>query len=96
LRIRATAPLYAGADTGKPDRFVSPPMADAGEAKIRPVTFGGQVHDTRFIPRDAVAPGDRLAGPLIVEEQSCTSVVPPGYVLTQDALGNLIIAREEA
>jgi N-methylhydantoinase A len=92
LRIRATAPLYVG--SGGPDRFVSADSAHIGGGMVRPVIFGGQAWDTRFIARSEVAAGDRLRGPLIVEEQSCTSVVPPGYTLTQDPLGNLIIQRE--
>jgi N-methylhydantoinase A len=92
LRIRATAPLYDGARNDRPDRFVSAPSTGRGDA--RPVIFDGSPHPTRFIARADIGSGARLSGPLIVEEQSCTSVAPPGYRVSRDAWGNLIIERE--
>jgi N-methylhydantoinase A/oxoprolinase/acetone carboxylase beta subunit len=42
--------------------------------------------------RDALQPGDRVVGPLIVEEVESTTVVGPGDVLHVDEQMNLIIA----
>jgi N-methylhydantoinase A/oxoprolinase/acetone carboxylase beta subunit len=44
------------------------------------------VHD-----REALAAGDRIEGPAIVEERDSTLVVPPGAVLEVDASGNLLV-----
>lgn len=46
--------------------------------------------ETPVLPRSALAGG--RAGPLIVEEYDCTSVVPPGADATLDAAGNIVIA----
>ena len=41
--------------------------------------------------RDELRPGDRLAGPLIVEQMDTTTVVPPGFAMTVDGQGNLVL-----
>jgi N-methylhydantoinase A/oxoprolinase/acetone carboxylase beta subunit len=35
-----------------------------------------------------------VAGPLVVDEASCTTVIPDGWVLTVDQSGVLRISRE--
>jgi N-methylhydantoinase A/oxoprolinase/acetone carboxylase beta subunit len=42
------------------------------------VWFGGW-HDTPVHDRPRLGPGQRLAGPLIIEEDGGTTVVPPGW-----------------
>lgn len=59
----------------------------------RPVTFGGVTHDTLAALRARLVPGDSLSGPLVVEDETATTVVPPGYVMHVDDFGNLLIAR---
>lgn len=54
-----------------------------------------------FVPtpvhrRYALRPGTRLAGPVIVEENESTTVVPPGDHLEVDAHGNLVVAVSAA
>ncbi len=41
--------------------------------------------------RDDLWPGDRLDGPLIVEQMDTTTIVPPGFAMTVDAQGNLLL-----
>jgi N-methylhydantoinase A len=64
-----------------------------GAAKgCRPAWFPGRgMIETPVWRRDALAPGTRLEGPLIVEEMSSSTIVPPGAVLDMDALGNLLV-----
>jgi N-methylhydantoinase A len=50
-----------------------------------------------FVPcplydRSQLAAGDRLVGPLIIEQMDSTTVVPPGLACSVDAFGNLLIA----
>lgn len=59
----------------------------------RPVVFSGLGYDTKALLRSRLAPGSRWDGPLVVEEASATTVVPPGYVLEVDDLGNLVIRK---
>ena len=38
--------------------------------------------------------GGKWLGPMIVEEETATTVVPPGYRAIVDGLGNILISRE--
>jgi len=59
----------------------------------RPVYFGPAVGllATGVYDRYALVPGDRLAGPAVIEERESTTVVDPGADITVDGHGNLII-----
>ena len=57
----------------------------------RLVAFDGAQNSTSIFLRSELRPGNRIAGPAIVEEGSCTTVIPPGYDANVDAFGNLDI-----
>jgi N-methylhydantoinase A len=57
------------------------------------VVFAGERHDTSAVLRSRLEPGAVFDGPLVVEEETATTVVPPGHAVDVDALGNLVIAR---
>jgi N-methylhydantoinase A len=59
----------------------------------RAVVFAGESHDTPVLLRDRLAPGDTRDGPVVIEEESSTTVVPPGYATRVDEHGNLLITR---
>jgi N-methylhydantoinase A len=61
--------------------------------EMREVIFGGRAYSTRFTERDAIVQGQPLDGPLIVQEESCTTVVPPGYRTHLLPTGHLLIQR---
>jgi N-methylhydantoinase A len=46
------------------------------------------------IPREALAPGERRAGPLIIEAMDTTVVVPPGWRAGADARGFIDLDQE--
>jgi N-methylhydantoinase A len=61
--------------------------------EVRPVYFrqaGGRA-ETAIFDREALAVGQEVSGPAIVEEWTTTTLVPPGWNLTVDELGNLVI-----
>jgi len=59
----------------------------------RPVYFDGHGFvDTRTFGRDALAAGNRIKGPALIEEHASTTVLMPGDALEVDRLGNLAIA----
>jgi N-methylhydantoinase A len=58
--------------------------------------FGGQWHDTPVYWRDDVGPGVTLAGPTILLETSCTTVVPPQWSMTVSDHGHLTLERTPA
>ena len=67
---------------------------DATSAQIgsKPVYFSGAFHDTLIYERSALRPGNRLAGPAIVTQADCTTVLAPGQSLRVDPFGNLVVA----
>lgn len=72
------------------------PQADAGDPITgrREVIFDGQPLMTDVLNRDAMPIGAQYEGPLIIDESSATTVVPPGYSVTVDNFGNVIITRQ--
>ena len=46
---------------------------------------------TRIFRRDQLPAGAQVAGPLVIEEDTATTVVPPGWGARVDELGNVII-----
>ena len=57
----------------------------------RPVHFDGRFRPTPIYARAALAAGNRIAGPALIEEHASTTVLMPGDMLTVDGFGNLII-----
>jgi 5-oxoprolinase (ATP-hydrolysing)/N-methylhydantoinase A len=57
----------------------------------RPAYFDGGFRDTPVYDRYALRPGDRVAGPAIIEEHEATTVVPPDDALVVDDALNLRI-----
>jgi len=60
----------------------------------KPVCFSAAAGfvDTPVYARTELAPGNRIAGPALIEEHASTTTVLPGDVLSVDAFGNLDIA----
>jgi N-methylhydantoinase A len=46
--------------------------------------------------REHLVPGDRVAGPAVVEEREATTVVPPGVTLEVARLGELLLTWDDA
>lgn len=74
----------------------APVEAEEGDPILgsRRVVFEGQSHETPILLRRRLPRGYHQAGPLVVEEETSTTVVPPGYRLRVDDFGNLVITRE--
>lgn len=66
-----------------------------GEAKLgeRDIIFDSQEHTTPILSREQLPAGFAADGPMIVEEQSATTVVPPGWRAHIDDKGNLLLRR---
>jgi 5-oxoprolinase (ATP-hydrolysing) len=52
--------------------------------------------DSLVLDRYALRPGEVFSGPLIVEEDEATTVIPPGDTLTVDANANLVITVQRS
>jgi len=75
----------------QPPEYGKDPVFDT-----RQVVFDGQVHETPVFRRQWIPVGKVYPGPLVIEEDSATTVVPPGYDSRVDQFGNIIIARSES
>ena len=60
----------------------------------RKVIFGNKKYSTNVINRNSIKIKDVLSGPIIIEEKSSTTVIPPKYLVTCDLMGNLIIKKK--
>ena len=72
------------------------PGGPAEPKERRPVYFAeaGDYVDCPIYDRYALAAGAAFTGPAVVEEFDSTTVVHPGFGVTVDDVGNLIIERE--
>ncbi|HEY4421730.1 MAG TPA: hydantoinase/oxoprolinase family protein [Pseudonocardia sp.] len=82
-------------DLGRPEPQKWP-LAQSPEFphEVRQVVFDGEARDTVVVRRDDLLAGHGLTGPAVVVEDTATTVVPPGYELTVDELGSMIIRVE--
>jgi N-methylhydantoinase A len=69
-----------------------PPEADPLLGRRR-VVFAGSGHKAPVLLRDRLQPDGRYEGPVVIEEESSTIVVPPGYLARLDEHGNVLITR---
>ena len=77
----------------QPPRMRPQSTAPAMKARRRPVYFpdAGAVVDTEVFSRESLRPNIVSQGPLIIDEWTMTTVVPPGWQAAADDLGNLIL-----
>ena len=64
----------------------------AGQRRIVDTAGGGPV-TARVFDRARLHAGESVAGPAVIVEAQTSTVVPPGYTLTCDPFGSLILAR---
>ena len=83
MRKPSTERIVEGGET--------PPVA--GFRGKRPVYFveSSSYVDTPTYDRVKLTAGNRIAGPVLIEEYASTTVVHPGDTVTVDAIGNLVI-----
>ena len=68
-------------------------LADA-RRDTRPVRFDGAERECPVYWRELIDVGEAVAGPAILDQLDCTTVIYPGQVGRVDAWKNLIIAEE--
>jgi N-methylhydantoinase A len=92
VALRTTATGDLGRPT--PERWATA-SDDTFPHQIRRVVFDGQRVDALVVQRDDLLVGHRFTGPAVVLEDTATTVVPPGYVVTVDEIGSLVIREQE-
>ena len=75
-----------------------PPTRDVPTKEHRDILCDvtGRWREARVVMRDALEPGRRLAGPLLVCERQTTTFVAADFTCEADRHGNLILTREES
>ena len=89
--------LTATGETDKPPIQLLPLVdADPSEAFTvqNRVVFEGEALTTDFYRREALQPGNQIAGPAIVTEFSATTIIPPNFSAVVDVYQNLILTRK--
>jgi N-methylhydantoinase A len=76
--------------------IVAPGQREDHTMDIQPVWFGGKTHSTKIYQRGALSPDSQIDGPIVINEDGATTVVPPGWHMHVHASGPLILEREGA
>jgi N-methylhydantoinase A len=61
--------------------------------ETRPCRFAGKTIDTPVYQRERLDAGISFAGPAIIDQLDCTTVIPPGQTARVDEFKNIVIAR---
>ena len=81
------------AETQEPDRSYRAASGAVPRLAVVAAHMEGRTHETPVVDRDALAPGNRIAGPAIIREQTATTVVEPGWQAELTAKGHLVLTR---
>ncbi|MDC0659948.1 hydantoinase/oxoprolinase family protein [Leisingera sp. SS27] len=85
-----------------PDAEV-PPVPDVPELRTiapaahRPIIcdVDGREKQVAFVPRASLKPGDRIIGPALITEPQTTTLVSADFSAHADAIGNLVLIRDQ-
>ena len=87
--------LTALGDVGRPLLAKgSPPEATAALDETTQAMFEGRWYETKRLARSSLVAGTSVAGPLIVEEETATTIIPPRWTLTLNEYRCLVISAE--
>ncbi|MEV1174971.1 hydantoinase/oxoprolinase family protein [Nonomuraea sp. NPDC049784] len=70
------------------------PVEGPARREDLPVVIGGEERSCAFLWRESLPPGFTAEGPAVVEEETATTYVPPGWTATVDPATNLLLTRE--
>jgi 5-oxoprolinase (ATP-hydrolysing) len=95
LTVEAVTVEATGGDEPVRERFADlPPRPGAAQPERRVRLFsGGAAHDAPVFRRDALRPGDRIAGPAIIAEANATTIVEPQWQAEVTPLNHLVLTR---
>jgi N-methylhydantoinase A len=94
IRLKATAPARSVGFKDLGASSVHPANGGASSPRTRPAYFGPQIgeHEARVLRRAELI-AQASSGPLIIEEFDTTVVVPPGWSVETDGIGNLVLTH---
>jgi N-methylhydantoinase A len=91
VSLRATA--YG--DLGRAEASGIDNAGGSVPATTREVVFARQAMEATVALRDDLRAGTSIEGPAIIEEQTATTVVPPGWTASVDGLGYVVLTAQE-
>lgn len=93
-KIEATAVRVAFIIPSGKTKLAKPAVSQKPVAKgVRKVFFRDGFHETGVLTREILGDGFEAEGPLIVEEYDSTTVVPPGWRLSVDETGIMVLRK---
>ena len=63
------------------------------EKSSRKIIFNKKYYETDILDRQIIETNEKFIGPIVIEEETATTVIPPNYSLIKDDYGNLIINK---
>ena len=63
------------------------------EKSSRKIIFNKKNYETDILDRQIIETNEKFIGPIVIEEETATTVIPPNYSLIKDDYGNLIINK---
>ena len=91
FHLVASVPVPKPSFPEQPQPEASQTPAIYAESKVDFGSFG--THTSMVYERDSLSSGTVLEGPAIIAEKDTSTVLPPGFQLTIDRWGNLIIKK---
>ncbi|NKB54859.1 MAG: 5-oxoprolinase [Alphaproteobacteria bacterium] len=81
------------AEAAEPDRDDAGAPGAVEKLAVVKAYMDGEERDTPVVDRDTLQPGNTVAGPAIIREQTATTVVEPGWQAELTPKGHLIVDR---
>jgi N-methylhydantoinase A len=75
---------------------IGPDHAETDEPQYRRIFHVDEWIRAQVVRRSQLSGTSRLVGPVVVEQPDTTTLVPPGWALEVDAMGNLVLSQEAA
>jgi len=88
VTVRTTA--FGDLERGAVER-VEPASGTEFPHQVCEAVFDGERRRTLLVRRDELVMGHAFAGPAIVVEETATTVVPPGFSVSVDSVGSLVV-----
>ncbi len=97
IEILNWAVQVATPDAVIPELLASPAVTTMTPSETRPIIcdVDGQMKQAGFVARAHLKPGDHICGPALIHEPQTTTLVSADFSAHVDAIGNLILIRNQ-